>query len=830
MRGQLRIYLGAAPGVGKTFAMLDEGHRRAERGTDVVVGLVETHGRALTAAQLAGLEVVPRRSVPYRGQTFEEMDLPAILRRRPAVVLVDELAHTNIPGVEHEKRWEDVEDLLAAGIDVISTVNLQHLESVNDVVAAITGTVQRETVPDSFVRHAQQVQLVDITPEALRRRMAHGNIYPAERVDAALSNFFRQGNLAALRELALLWLADRVDDELQAYRERHQISHAWETRERLVVSITGGEAAQQLIRRAARMATRARAELVGVHVRHDDGLRRPSDETLNHSVELLEELDGRYIEVVDSDVAAALVSVARVENATQLVIGADPKSRVATFLRGSIVARCVALARGDLDVHVISRDSSEPAPPRSIRRFPLRSVSPSRFWGSLLLTAVALPVLTLALLHSGLASLALALSSFLLVVITVAAIGGLVPGLVGALTSFLVTNWEFAPPVHTFTIANPRDFLALVSYLGAAAVVAGFVDVAARRSSAAARAERDALGLARIARHVVSTDHALVDMLVDIVDLFDLRGAQLRRRGEEEPWVHAGEVGETPTVLSLGDDYELRVDGPSLAGSRRDLLVAISAQIVAALDRRRLEDEAAQRRTLADAERLRAGLLAAVSHDLRTPLASIKTAATTLLDAGDRIPVEDAHSLLGDIDAQADHLNRLVGDLLDVARVNEGTIELDQHRVDVNEVVTRALDTLRRERPGATDRISFHSSSPVFVSSDPTMMERILVNLLSNALTHAAPSPITVDVGRGEGWVSLRVIDHGPGVPESERAQFFQPFRRVGDGNPTSGVGVGLAIARGFAEALGGELLLDDTPGGGCTLVLTLPPEGPDHS
>ena len=828
MRGQLRIYLGAAPGVGKTFAMLDEGHRRAERGTDVVIGIVETHGRPLTAAKVAGLEQIPRRRVAYRDQLFEEMDLAAILRRRPAVVLVDELAHTNIPGTEHEKRWEDVEDLLAAGIDVVSTINLQHLESVNDVVEAITGTAQRETVPDSFVRHAQQVQLVDITPEALRRRMAHGNIYAADRVDAALSNFFRQGNLAALRELALLWLADRVDDELQAYRERHQISNAWETRERLVVSITGGESAERLIRRAARMAARARAELVGVHVRPDDGLKRPSDETLNHSVELLEELDGRYIEVVDSDVAAALVSVARAENATQLVIGADPKSRVATFLRGSIVARCVALARGDLDVHVISSDGAERGGATPRQRHVVRAVSPRRFWGSLLLAGLAIPLLTLSLIHSGVASLALALSSYLLVVIAVAAIGGLIPGLMGALASFLVTNWEFTPPIHTFTIAHLRDVVALVSYLTAAAVVAGFVDVAARRSWAAARAERDALGLARIARHVVSTDHALSDMLTEIVDLFDLRGAELRRRPSNAPWVSAGTVGDSPTTLRLGEDYELCVDGNQLSGSRRDLLVAISAQVVAALDRRRLEDEAAQRRTLADAERLRTGLLAAVSHDLRTPLASIKTAATTLLDARRRISDRDVDSLLSDIDAQADHLNRLVGDLLDVARVSEGTVELHLRDVDVNDVVRRAIETTTQERRSGEERIHFVPTSPLTITSDATIIERILVNLLSNALTHAAPSPVVVDIGRGTDWVSVRVIDHGPGVPDAQRAALFEPFSTLGDVKDQGGVGLGLALARGFAEALGGELVLDDTPGVGCTLVLTLPPRPVD--
>ena len=292
-RGTLRIYLGAAPGVGKTFAMLGEGHRRAGRGTDVVVGYVETHGREKTAEQVAGLEVVPRRVVEYRGTAFEEMDLDAILARRPEVALVDELAHTNVPGSQHEKRWEDVEALLAAGITVISTLNVQHLESVNDVVEQITGIKQQETIPDAVVRRADQIELVDMAPEAIRRRMAHGNIYPAERIDASLGNYFRTGNLGALRELALLWVADRVDDALQDYRERHGIDRPWETRERVVVALTGSADGERLVRRAARMATRTKADFFAVHVRPQDGLAGGVADRLNRQRELVEELGER---------------------------------------------------------------------------------------------------------------------------------------------------------------------------------------------------------------------------------------------------------------------------------------------------------------------------------------------------------------------------------------------------------------------------------------------------------------------------------------------------------------------------------------------------------
>src|SRR5579884_1619691 len=313
-RGTLRIYLGAAPGVGKTFAMLNEGCRRRERGTDVVVGFIETHGRLHTAEQIRDLEVIPRRSIDYRGSTLEEMDLDAVLARRPALVLVDELAHTNVPGSRNEKRWQDIDELLDAGIDVVSTVNIQHLVSLNDVVERITGVAQRETVPDAVVRQADQIELVDMHPEALRRRMAHGNVYPPEKLDAALANYFRVGNLGALRELALLWVTDRVDEELAAYRQRYGIDEVWETKERVVVAVTGAPGSEHLLQRASRMVARVNGELVGVHVRSTDGYAHQSAGNLDEQRQLLEQVGGRYAEVVGADIALALVNFARAEN------------------------------------------------------------------------------------------------------------------------------------------------------------------------------------------------------------------------------------------------------------------------------------------------------------------------------------------------------------------------------------------------------------------------------------------------------------------------------------------------------------------------------------
>src|SRR5689334_4858905 len=354
-RGHLRIYLGSAAGVGKTYAMLCEGHRRAERGADVAVAFAESHGRPHTAELLDGLEVIPRAALQYRGATFEEMDLDAVLARRPQVALVDEFAHTNVPGSRNEKRWQDVEELLDAGIEVISTVNIQHLESLNDVVEKITGVPQRETVPDAVVRAAEQVELVDMTPEALRRRMAHGNIYAAGKIDAALSDYFRVGNLTALRELALLWVADRVEEGLLRYRAEHGIGQTWEARERVVVALTGGPEGEALIRRAARIASRTvGGDLLAVHVVRSDGLTGASPAALATQRRLAESLGGSYHQVIGDDISEALLAFARAENATQLVLGASRRSWLATILTGPGIASKTIQGSGDIDVHIVT--------------------------------------------------------------------------------------------------------------------------------------------------------------------------------------------------------------------------------------------------------------------------------------------------------------------------------------------------------------------------------------------------------------------------------------------------------------------------------------------
>ena len=528
-RGQLRIYLGNAAGVGKTYDMLCEGHRRAERGADVVVGFVETHGRKHTAELVEGLEVVPRARIAYRGTSFEEMDLDAVLARKPQIALVDELAHTNVPGSRNAKRWQDVEELLEAGIDVISTVNIQHLESLNDVVEKITGVPQRETIPDAVVRAADQVELVDMTPEALRRRMAHGNIYPPEKIDAALTNYFRSGNLAALRELALLWLADKVDEGLQRYRAEHHITGTWEARERVVVALTGGPEGETLIRRAARIAARSSGgDLLAVHVTRSDGLTGADPAALAAQRRLAESLGGSYHQVVGDNIPEALLTFARAENATQLVLGASRRSWLSALLTGPGIGARTIRGSGDIDVHIVthSRMGRGRGLPRSRGGLTLR-----RQLMGYLLAVVLAPLLTLGLVAMrGQLNLTSDVLIFLVAVVVVALVGGFVPALLAAVLGSLLLNYYFTPPIHKLTIAEANNVLALGVFVVVAILVSSVVDIAARRTRQAARASAESELLTTTAGSVLRGERAVTAVLDRVREAFGMDSVTLLER------------------------------------------------------------------------------------------------------------------------------------------------------------------------------------------------------------------------------------------------------------------------------------------------------------
>jgi two-component system sensor histidine kinase KdpD len=831
-RGRLRIYLGAAPGVGKTFAMLNEGWRRHERGSaDIVVGFVETHGRSNTAAQLRDLEVIPRRKLQYRGSTFEEMDVDAILVRKPHVALVDELAHTNVPGSRNEKRWQDVEELLDAGIEVISTVNVQHLESMNDVIQAITGIEQHETIPDSVVRSADQIELVDMSPEALRRRMAHGNIYPPERVDAALGNYFREGNLGALRELALMWVADRVDEALDRYRALHGITSTWETRERVLVALTGAPGGEAVIRRAARMAARTKSELVGVQVRAGDGLAETgSQRGLAEQRALLAELGGRYHELASGDVAGALVGFARGENATQIVLGATQRSRLMEMFRGSVI-NSVIRASGPIDVHVISHEAvetEEPAP--RIRLARGATLSPRRRIIAWLL-AVGGPLLLTVVLASMRESVNLPtdLLLFLLLTVVVAAIGGLGPALVAAVGGFVLANWYFTPPLHTLSIGDGDNLASLTVFLVIAGVVSTLVSVAARRAHEASRARAHAETLAGLSGAVAASLDPLPELVAQLRELFAADAVAVLHEGDDDRWTAEAVAGQSaPTrpedaslSIPLRSGEVLVVAGPRVSVDDPDVLRAFAAQVSAATERRSLQAAAAQADRLAEANKLRTALLAAVSHDLRTPLASIKASVTSLLQRDIDWPPTTKREFLETIDAEADRLNSLVGNLLDMSRLQTGALELTLRSVPLDEVVAGAIVGLG-DRNAPLDVDVPETLEPV--KADPALLERAIANLVGNAVQWSPRgSRVRVCAGGLGDRVELRVVDRGPGIPEPERERVFLPFQRLGDRGNSTGVGLGLAVARGFVEVMGGELTIEDTPGGGVTMVVSLP-------
>jgi two-component system sensor histidine kinase KdpD len=715
---------------------------------------------------------------------------------------------------------------------VISTVNVQHLESMNDVVEEITGIKQRETIPDAIVRTADQIEIVDMTPQALRRRMAHGNIYPAEKVDASLANYFREGNLGALRELALMWVADRVDEALEAYREAHGIGRPWETRERVVVAITGAPGGEDVIRRAARMAARTRSELLGVHVRAADGLRGAPGDALGIQRGLLQELGGEYHELASADPAGTLVQFARAENATQIVLGASRQSRVTHLLRGSVITN-VLRASGDIDVHVISSDPTRQLPeaeraevrqgrPRGV------SLSPRRRILAWALAVLAPPLLTLVLANvRETLTLPSDLLMFLLLVVVVAALGGFVPAFICAITGFLLANWFFTPPFYEFTISEGENLVALVIFLLVGGVVSLLVATASRRTADAARARAEAETLAALSGTLSASDDPLPQLVSQLRMAFDGARVAVLSDAGDDTWsvlASAGDaVPETPEaadlVIPLHGSEVLVLSGDELTDDDREVLRAFAGQVALAVQQRELRADAERAAGLAEANELRTALLAAVSHDLRTPLSSIKASVSSLLQRDVDFTPSATHELLETIDEGTDRLNHLVGNLLDMSRLQTGALQLVMRDVGLDEVLPVAVAGLTQ-----ADRVDLDVDETLpRVRADAALLERAVANVVENAIAWSPPDTrVRVEGCVAGDRVDVLVVDRGPGIPQSRREDVFRPFQRLGDRSNGAGVGLGLAVARGFVEAMGGRIAVEDTPGGGVTMVISL--------
>jgi two-component system sensor histidine kinase KdpD len=848
-RGRLKIFLGAAPGVGKTYEMLQSAQAKRREGVDVVVGIVETHGRRETEALLEGLEIVPRRAVDYKGHNLTEMDLDAILRRRPQLVLVDELAHSNAPGSRHPKRYLDVEELIAAGIDVYTTLNIQHVESLNDVVARITRIRVRETVPDSVLDEADDIEIVDIAPDDLIKRLQEGKVYVPHQAERAVRHYFQPGNLTALRELALRRTAQRVDDQLLSHMQAHAIAGPWAAGERILVCISEHPATASLIRHARRVTDRLHAPWTAIYVatartQHLGDAER--DRIADH-LRLAERLGASTITIPGRNIADDVIAYAEANNITQIVIGKSDRPRWFEILRGSVVHELLRKA-GAISVHVISAAESEPVPLKSVatrqRPEPFRLLP---YIGSTAAVALALGIGSLIERFIGLQSISLV---FLMAVLASAIVWGLWPSLLAGLLSVLAYNFFFIPPLYTFTIADPDNVLSLFFFALVAVVVSNLT--AASRSqviSARARAKttaelyafsRKVAGIGTLDDLLWATAYQISSMLKlhTVLLLPDKEGSSLTIASGYPPedvldsgdmaaarwcWEHnhaAGRGADTlpggkwlflPLRTGSGPVGVIGIDrdepGPLLTPDERRLLDALADQAAVAIERVSLARGLAETRVLAETERLRAALLTSISHDLRTPLASIIGTVSSLRSYADKYEPAERDELLATLQDEAERLNRFVGNLLDMTRLESGAIDLKLDLVDIAEIVGAALQ--RAGNVLAHHRIEVEIAPDLpMVRLDSILFEQVLFNLLDNAAKYAPPgSRIDIRARRDGDVVAMDVTDEGPGIPPGDLDRIFDKFYRVqAQDRRRAGTGLGLAICRGFIEAQGGHI------------------------
>ena len=866
-RAKLKIFFGASAGVGKTYAMLVEAHERRRAGVDVVVGLAETHGRTETAVLLEGLEILPRRSLEYRGAMLPEFDLDGALARRPRLLLLDELAHTNVPGSRHRRRWQDVEELLAAGIDVYTTLNVQHVESLYDVVAQVTGIRQRETVPDSILDRADEMELVDLPPDDLLQRLREGKVYFPEQADRASEGFFRKGNLIALRELALRQVAARVDAQMEHYRRTKGIARPWAVGGRLIVGIGEPTKAPRLIRAARRLAESLKAEWVAVHVERPGKPASPA--VRDHLVDVLgfaEELGAETAMLLGPRISDELIAYARRRNAARVVVGKPSRPRWAEAIFGSLVNALVRDS-GEIDVLVISAEREE----AEVRR---TAATPRPVWrwgeyGRSLLVVLACTGVA-ALMHTRFERANLVMV-YLVGVMWVAVSLGRGPAALASVLSVAAFDFFFVPPNWTFAVSDTQYLVTFAVMLLAAMLIGTLASRLQAQVQAARVDEHRSDALTRLSGELVALqdrDRIVSAALRHLEDVFESRvavllpddhgrlavaagdatllGADGRERGVAQWAFDAGQSAGLGTdtlpgsrCLHLpfkGSSHELGVIAILPADVRRlmspdafRLLEAFANHTALALERAALAEQAERARVQSETERLRSGLLSSVSHDLRTPLAVITGAATTLLEAGPSLPESERRGMLKSVAEEAGRLNRLVGNLLAMTRLEAGALEVRRSWHSLEEIVGAALhriEPLMGERP-VTVRIEPHLP---LVPVDDVLLEQVVFNLVENALKHApSPAPIEIEARTVGDQVEVTIADLGPGLPPGAEEQVFEKFYRGDAAHRTGGVGLGLAICRGIVEAHGGRLRAANRAGGGAAFVFTLPvgPEVP---
>ncbi|MEW6454795.1 MAG: sensor histidine kinase KdpD [Pseudomonadota bacterium] len=869
-RGHLKIFLGAAPGVGKTYAMLTAARSEKAGGRDVVAGLVETHGRAETEQLVGGLEILPRRPVVYRNQVMKEFDLDAALARRPSLLLVDEYAHTNVPGSRHPKRWQDIDELLNAGIDVWTTLNIQHLESLNDVVQKITKVRVRETVPDTVFDKANEIVLVDFPPDELLKRLAEGKIYVQDTAARAVDNFFRPQNLTALRELALRRAAERIDADLVERMQAQAIEGPWAAGERILACIGPDPISPTVVRTAKRLADLMNAPWMAVTVeRQDANLDATSRQRLDDAMKLAESLGAETQTLTGNDLPAELLRFAKFENVTQIVVGRSRGGFMNELLRRSLPHELVRRTP-DIAIHLVTREAEETQGKPAKRRIAW-PIKPLPFAYATLAVAAALGIGKALTELTPIPNLSVI---FLLAVLLTAVSVGVWPAIYASVLSFLVFNFFFIEPIYTFTIAEPYELLALLTFLIVAVVtsaLAGRVRQQASISAGRMRATRRLYeftrrlsGLAEldaVAEGAASEIHAslgrpVVVMLAhdddlaltaawppeDALDAAAMTAARWAYSHDEPagadtatlpiiPWFFAPlRIGEKRLgVIGIAKDK----DTPPLDSEARALLDTLSEQTAAALDRASLTREMVSARTATETERVRNTLLASISHDFRTPLSSILGAATSLIDYGDKLDRPATKDLLGQIKIEAEDLDGMVRNLLAIARIDSGALELRLDWLDLREIADRVVSAARRRGSKQSFEVSLPADLPL-VRADATLAEQAIGNIVANAVAHTpAGTRVAISADVAPTQVSIHVSDEGPGIAPEALPRIFDKFVKAqgaassADGG--EGTGLGLAIAKGIMEAHGGSIAAESpvANGHGTRMTLTFPRETP---
>jgi len=859
-QGKFKVFFGANPGVGKTYAMLEAAHEQRRDGVDVVIGVVETHGRVETEALINGLEIIPRRAVDHRGTVLQEFDLDAALARHPAVVLIDELAHTNAPGMRHAKRWQDVQELLKAGITVYTTVNVQHLESLNDVVVQITGVRVRETVPDSVLERADDVELIDLPPDDLLQRLKDGKVYVPEQIQHAIHNFFTKGNLIALRELALRRTAERVDQQMEIYRRDHAVVQTWPAAETIMVCVNMKSRGLRLIRAARQMAANLHAKWIAVYVQVPRHLRSPQSERdrLVQTLRLAEQLGAETVTLMGENVAQELLNYARSRNTTKIIVGKPVRALWKEWIFGSVVSDLVHQS-GEIDIYVITGTGDEKQP--AVRRTPQSTGDLGGYAygaaGVLIATAIDWVMFP----YFAAANL---IMIYLIAVIGVAIRCGRGPSVFASVVSVAAFDFFFVPPYYSFAVSDIQYLLTFGVMLVVALVISNLAVRLQQQAELARYRERRTGVLYAMSRDLAT--HRGTGMLAQLAakhlsDVFDahvaifLADAEKRvqlQRGEllffelnpkesgVAQWVYdhherAGLGTDTlpgasalylPLVASSGaiGVVAVRPKDPALLldPEHLHLLESLVNQVALAIERTRLSDEAQQAHVAAEAERMRSAILSSVSHDLRTPLATISGAASSLAEGREELNAADRRDLARSIYREADRLDRLLKNLLDMMRLEAGAVRLNKEWHSLDEIIGAALARLEGRLEGHAVSTAFPTDLPlVFV--DGVLLEQVVINLVENAVKYT-PLRSTMDLSASvsDHEVIVEVADRGPGIPPGEESRIFDKFYR-GKSAREGGVGLGLTICRGIVEAHGGRIWVENRPGGGALFQFTIP-------